>query len=282
MRTEWLESFWITADTRSLSKASEQLHMSQPALSKQMRKLEEELGASLFKRTSSGVELTKAGEILYKEVQPLLQKLQSIQREIVLTEEWTSVTVGTWPSIASSYLPYKLAEAKTERKINVKISYSYHDIFDYLKSGEVDAALIDDQFISHTYWSKPLFTEDFYLFLNSDHPLAKKEEVSFSEFENEPLVLLPEGCDVRSSIERAYSEKGKDLPISTEIDFGQSIIGFIHANLGMSILPKIFIDHARGSHVKALKIKGIDLSRQISLVAHNDKLGKQLYALLFQ
>ncbi|MGG1889684.1 LysR family transcriptional regulator, partial [Priestia megaterium] len=64
MKTEWLKSFIETAKTKSLSKASEQLHMTQPALSKQMRKLEEDLGVTLFIRSATGVELTSAGEIL--------------------------------------------------------------------------------------------------------------------------------------------------------------------------------------------------------------------------
>lgn len=80
MRTEWLEAFLITAKTKSLTKASEQLHMTQPALSKQIRKLEEDLGATLFTRSAKGVELTEAGDILFEEIEPVLHKIRSIQK----------------------------------------------------------------------------------------------------------------------------------------------------------------------------------------------------------
>ncbi|WP_025731662.1 LysR family transcriptional regulator [Heyndrickxia ginsengihumi] len=285
MKTEWLESFLITATTKSLTKASEQLHMTQPALSKQMKKLEEDLGVELFIRSATGVQLTKAGEILFKEIEPVLREINSIQKKILSIKETSDLTIGTWPSIASFYLPYKIAKAKENRKeVNVKISYRFDDIFQLLENGEIDAALLDDRLIKHSYWTKPLFNEKFYLFVNYLHPIARKHEncIYFQDFEDEPLVVLPPACDVRMLVEQAYQLENKELLISSEIDFGQSIIGFISANLGISILPEIFTNQIDHSIIKVLPIADFKTKRRISLIAPNPEIGKLIDSLILQ
>ncbi|MGG1292024.1 LysR family transcriptional regulator [Bacillus smithii] len=283
MRTEWLEAFLVTAKTKSLTKASEQLHMTQPALSKQIRKLEEDLGATLFTRSAKGVELTEAGDILFEEIEPVLHKIRSIQKKILSTQKTSEIKIGTWPSISSFYLPYKLATAKeNDREVNIKIFYHYYDIFNYLHTGDIDAALLDDREIQHSYWSKPLFKEPFYLFVNHLHPLAKHEDVIyFNDFKDEPLVVLPSSCDVRMLIEEAYRLHHSQPNISFEIDFGQSIIGFISANLGISILPEIFTYNIDRSVIKVLPIADFNIKRQISLIARNPAIGKLLFTLFF-
>jgi LysR family transcriptional regulator, transcription activator of glutamate synthase operon len=285
MRTEWLQSFLATATTKSLTKASEQLHMTQPALSKQMRKLEEDLGVTLLIRSATGVQLTKAGEILFKEIRPVLQEIRSIQKKILSTQKNTELTIGTWPSLASFYLPYKIAKSKEHSKeVNVKISYRIDDIFNLLANGEIDAALLDDRLIKHSYWSKPLFNEKFYLFVNHLHPLAKEHEkrIYFRDFKDEPLVVLPASCDVRMLVEQAYRLHNEQLLISSEIDFAQSIIGFISANLGISILPEIFTNNIDHSIIKALPIADFKIKRRISLVAPNPEIGKLINSLILQ
>lgn len=285
MKTEWLESFLVTATTKSLTKASEQLHMTQPALSKQMRKLEEDLGVELLFRSATGVQLTKAGEILFEEIQPVLRQISFIQKKILATKEISKLSIGTWPSIASFYLPYKIAQAKENLKeVNTKISYRFDEIFHLLENGNIDAALIDDRPIKHPFWSKPIFSEKFYLFVNQHHPLAKKHEkyINFQDFKDEPLVVLPPSCDIRMLVEQAYKLKKEELLISTEIDFGQSIIGFISANLGISILPEIFTNHIEQSIIKVLPIHDFSIERRISLVAPNAETGKMINSLLLQ
>ncbi|MBH8598376.1 MULTISPECIES: LysR family transcriptional regulator [unclassified Thermoactinomyces] len=284
MNVEWLEAFLITAKAKSLTKASEQLHMTQPALSKQMRKLEEDLGATLFIRSATGVELTEAGKILFEEIEPVLRKIHSIRKDILMTKGITGIKIGTWPSIAAFYLPDRLAAAKKshkDREISIKVSYSYKEILRFLREGIIDVALLDDREIQHPYWSKQLFSEPFYLFVHRQHPLAKRDHIYFNDVKDESLVVLPPSCDVRILLEKAFKIHNADLKISSEIDFGQSIIGFISANLGVSILPEIFTHHADQSRIKALPIVDFKMKRVISLISRNPDMGKLLLSLLF-
>ncbi|MFS1517235.1 LysR family transcriptional regulator [Bacillus sp. SCS-151] len=280
MKIEWLEAFQITAETKSLTKSSELLHMSQPALSKQIRNLEIDLGASLFIRSSTGVRLTQAGEILLKSSKNILKEVNSVRKEINLSQGIGDITIGSWPSIATSYLPYKFAKHKFNDQFRVKISHSFLELLSGLEKGLIDVALFDDREIKHSYYSKFLFSERFFLFINANHPIyANQTSISFHEIKDESFVVLPSTCDARMLVDKEFASKGSTLKVASEIEFGQSILGFVEANLGMSILPEIFIQNS-SENVKAIEIQDFNISRHVSLIANDEAIGNKLVSML--
>jgi LysR family transcriptional activator of glutamate synthase operon len=110
MNLEWFHGFLEASRLKSLSKASEKLNISQPALSKQIRNLEEILGVELFKRTAVGVELTEEGTLLHKRIQPILSEMESLRKDLLNLQKVSSVRLGTLPSLATYYLPQKVFE----------------------------------------------------------------------------------------------------------------------------------------------------------------------------
>lgn len=142
MKTEWLEAFHVTAETSSLTKASELLHMTQPALSKQIKNLEQAVGAPLFTRTTSGVSLTPAGEIVFKDGQNILEQLDDMQRKIKQLQGQTSFTLGSWPSVAMSYLPQHFAKHPTAGgpELKIKTAHTYIELMAGLEQHQYDAA----------------------------------------------------------------------------------------------------------------------------------------------
>ncbi|REE94357.1 regulatory helix-turn-helix LysR family protein [Paenibacillus taihuensis] len=113
MKTESLEAFLQTVELRSLTKASEVLHISQPALSKQIRNLEDELGTQLFIRSTTGVTLTATGTILFERSKRIMEEFNTLRREIALQEGTRlQLTIGSWPSVATVYLPTRIAGHK--------------------------------------------------------------------------------------------------------------------------------------------------------------------------
>jgi DNA-binding transcriptional LysR family regulator len=279
MRIEWLESFQKTAETKSLTKASELLNMTQPALSKQIKNLENDLGANLFTRTSAGVTLTKAGEHLLSASREILKELNSVKKAIAVDQGLMGITIGAWPSIATSFLPKKLA--CTQRSdYNLKISHSYVELLEGLNNGSLDVALFDEKGIRHPYYSTFVFSEGFMLFVNKQHPkFGDAESVTFDDIKDEEFVMLLETCDARMLIQNAFIERGSAMHISSEIEFGHSIIGFIEANIGISILPEIF-DNRLSPNVKAIPITDFDVKRKVSLIARDEQVGKKVLAML--
>ncbi|MFC4778294.1 LysR family transcriptional regulator [Paenibacillus sp. GCM10023252] len=279
MRMEWLEAFRTTAETQSLTKASELLHISQPALGKQIKNLESEIGASLFHRSTTGVTLTSAGERLLTASQDILKEWTAVKKAIAVEQGLMGITIGAWPSIAASYLPKKLACAKGS-DYTLKISHSYLELLSGLQEGKLDVALFDDYGISHPYFSTPVFTEGFMLFVNQAHPkYGEVDSVTFEEIRDEAFVMLLETCDARTLIQEAFFKRGAELRITAEIEFGHSILGFIEANIGISILPDIF-SAGLSPAIRAIPIEGLDIKRKVSLIARDERVGKQVLAML--
>ena len=133
--------------------------------------------------------------------------------------------------------------------------------------------------MNHKFYSVPLFEEEFLLFVNCQHPkYGQKKEVSFDEIKEETFVMLAEGCDARMLVEKAFLEKGEELKIALEIELGQSILGFIEANLGISILPEIFINQL-SDNINAIPITNFKITRKISIIAREEFVSKQLISL---
>ncbi|AZN40798.1 LysR family transcriptional regulator [Paenibacillus albus] len=283
MKTESLEAFLRTAELKSLTRASELLHISQPALSKQIRSLEDELATQLLIRSTSGVSLTTSGQILYERSKRIMEEVGALKREIAFNDGTkVQLNIGSWPSIATAYLPSRIARNKQQDNLSeykIRVSYSYYDLLKNLENGSIDAALFDDRGITHSFCSSPVFTEVFLLYVNRSHPsFGARDEVTFKEIKDEAFVMLPEGCDIRMLVENEFVERGAKLQISFEIELGQSILGFIQSNLGIAILPEIFVSQA-GSEVKAIPISDFNSVRQISLLTREDAVNRVLLAL---
>ncbi|NBD23003.1 LysR family transcriptional regulator [Paenibacillus glycinis] len=277
---EWLEAFLQAAETKSLTKASERLHISQPALSKQIRNLETDLGAPLLLRSSRGVTLTPAGRMLLDSSKTITNEISALRREIASLQDEvkTDFAVGSWPSVATLFLPNRLAGNQQAQsvEINIRVYYSFHELLKNVEYGTLDAALFDDRGVKHSFYASPLFTEEFLLFVNVDHALfGGKKGVSFEEIKNEAFLMLPGGCDARELVEDEFSARGEKLKLVTEVELGQSIMELIQANEGISILPAMFV-HQMKDPVKAIPILNFGLTRQISIIAREEAVSRQL------
>jgi DNA-binding transcriptional LysR family regulator len=282
VKIEWLEAFRQTAETKSLTKASEILHISQPALSKQIRNLEDELGTQLLMRSSTGVTLTQPGLILLERSKKIMNDLNEMRKEITLSQDEgkDDLIIGSWPSIATIFLPDRMAaNQQAKRAFKVRVFYSFFDLLKNIENGTIDAALFDDRGVQHNFHTTPVFKEKFFLFANLNHPVyGNKEKVTFDEIKDDLFVMLPEGCDVRMLVEKEFSTRDETLHIALEIELGQSILGFVHANLGIAILPEIFIIQAKAT-MKAIPITDFGLTRQISVITREESTSKQLLTL---
>jgi DNA-binding transcriptional LysR family regulator len=279
MRIEWIEAFLTTIETKSFTKASELLNMTQPALSKQIRNLEADVGAELFARSTTGVNLTKAGEQLVPVSETIRREWNEVKRAIAVEQGLKGITIGAWPSVATSYLPKKLA-CTNRSDYSLRISHSYVDLLELLKEGKIDVALFDDTGIDQPFFSTFLFAEGFRLYVHKDHPIyGERDQVSFEEIKEDEFLMLLETCDARRLIQREFEERGAKLHISSEIEFGQSILGFIEANIGISILPDIFSERV-SPDIRAIPIENFDVKRKVSIIARDEKVGKKVLAMV--
>ncbi|HEY9606478.1 MAG TPA: LysR family transcriptional regulator [Allocoleopsis sp.] len=278
MDIEWLECFAEVVKCKSLSKASEHLNISQPAASKQIKKLEEELKVSLFQRTSSGMELTEAGVFFWERIQAVLSELRSIRHELENFYEPKRIRLGTLPSLATYYLPPRILNLrKTGIEVTIQVAHSSEEILECLKSGTVDAVLMEVGTVESFFWSLPVFSEPFYAILPKTHRLSQHHSICLEEIKDEPLVVYPPNCDVRQSITRAYQERGFEAKIDSEVAFGESILSFVAVGVGITFVPQTIADRIGHLSLSAIAVTDFGHSRTIHLVARSERIGKVLY-----
>jgi LysR family transcriptional activator of glutamate synthase operon len=278
MNIESFYSFLETSRQKSFSKASEKLNLSQPALSKQIRHLENELGVELFRRSAIGVELTDEGLLLQERILPILTELESLQNDLINLSRLSTFRLASLPSLAMHYLPQKITEMKQQGiQIEISVFPTSAEIMDLLQTGTVDAAVVQTSaLIPKSFWYIELFCEPFYAVIPETHALYEKDEVTLSELADEALVVYPHKCDVRNKIVEAFDAENRVPIIGTEVSFGESIPGFVASGSGISILPEIMAKHIWLPSLKAIPITGTSLSRTISLVCPKPDFGKKL------
>ena len=178
----------------TISAAAEALHVAQPSLSRQMKELEEELGASLFERGNRKITLTEEGMVLRKRAEEMVRLMQMTEEEISQIKNHVSgsVRIGAGESFSFHYLSRTAADIAAEHPdIRFHItSGDTQDLMDELNNGLIDFAVIFTD-VDHTlYQSIPLPAEDsFGVLMRKDHPLSKKETVRLADLKNYPVIV---------------------------------------------------------------------------------------------
>jgi LysR family transcriptional regulator, hydrogen peroxide-inducible genes activator len=195
-----LEYIVALADKKRFALAASTCNVSQPALSLQIKKLEEQLGITLFQRTPQGVIPTEDAAFIIANARLVLEKTAQIKQHAQQAAKGHSVkllTIGVIPSIAPYYLPtfFKSLDAFKGRK-NLQwqiLEDKTEHLVEKLDSGAIDAAvmIVPDAGTDHAH--EVLFEEELYLAVSAKHPLASAREVSLQDIRNENWLLLDEG-----------------------------------------------------------------------------------------
>lgn len=178
----------------TISAAAEALHVAQPSLSRQMKELEEELGATLFERGNRKITLTEEGMVLRKRAEEMVRLMQMTEEEISQVKNHVSgsVRIGAGESRVFHYLSRAAADLAAEHPdIRFHItSGDTQDLMDELNNGLIDFALIFTE-VDHTlYQSIPLPAEDcFGVLMRKDSPLAEKAAIRISDLKNYPVIV---------------------------------------------------------------------------------------------
>ncbi|MDQ1909857.1 LysR family transcriptional regulator [Paenibacillus sp. GD4] len=278
MQIDWLESFVQAVQARSLSKAAEKLHLSQPALSKQMARLEEYLGVKLLHRTPAGIEATEAGEKLLLKAHRILAELRELEAELQVYRECEQYTVGALPSLALHYLPPKVLGLRHKQmQLDIRVYPTSSALLKALQQGSLDCALLESKYTQPPIWAAPLLTEPYLVVLPQGHSLSgTASPLKLGNLRSEPLVVHPADCDVRQTIAAAYQLQRMTPVITAELSFGESLLSYVAAGAGCAILPESAAAAASGLGLCARPIVDFGFERSISLAASGEKLAKRL------
>ncbi|WP_341528291.1 LysR substrate-binding domain-containing protein [Nostoc sp. UHCC 0302] len=219
-----LRYFVAVAEDLNFTRAAERLYISQPALSKQIRQLERELGIELLKRSSRDVKLTAAGAALLPLAQQLLQDWQFTLLAVreVAASEMQTLRVGFIASIGSEFTKSILARFQALRP-GWKVTIRFFELSDPtagLLSGNTDVALLRLPVPKQDKLSTEiLLVEPRWVALSSDHPLAQREVLQMSDLVNEPFITVPAESGIWRDHWLAIDERGgHPVVIGTEVN----------------------------------------------------------------
>lgn len=251
MDIKHLRYFVAMAEAGSLMKASERLHVAQPALSVHLSNLELELGVVLFERSNRGIILTEQGEMLYERATNLLKYhseaiLSMKQGKASLSGSLTLGVPSTVPGVFAPHLYRALREALPEVSVYM-LDASSAAVYEWLKNGKIDLAVVfnipDDPMLSLS----PLFIEDFWL-AGQFEGEAEAVEIPFEKVFDYPLVLPGRSSSWRKILDETAESHGKSLSVMFETESYTALRALAMSGECYTILPRLGImqDHLDG------------------------------------
>ncbi|MEE8330126.1 MAG: selenium metabolism-associated LysR family transcriptional regulator [Thermodesulfovibrionia bacterium] len=240
-----LKVFCTVAETKSFSKASEIIRLTQPAVSLQIQALEEIYGTKLFNRSGCIITLTKSGEILYKYAKEINLLYLASEKEI---GRFTGVvkgivSVGASSTIGNYIIPSVLADFKKKfPKVGVNIHVgNTKNVIEFLNAGNIDVGLVEGDVKKQKLVVEKLIPDEMVLVMSPLHPWAKKPNVSILDIPKEPFILREEGSGTRQMIEKNFAKYGispHNIKISFVMGSTEAIKGAVEEGLGISILSR--------------------------------------------
>lgn len=258
MNLQQLEYFKVIAEVENFTTASNLLSVSQPALSKAISKLEEELEVPLFEKNGRNIRLTQFGKIFLSHTNTALLEIEKGIKELkdMINPNKGSISISSTSSIGTYFMPFIISNFLNKNP-NTKFQFSHDSVKNIicnLKSKKIDLGFyecIDTINLPHEIESIPIKKEEYILIVPKNHHLAKRGEVSLKELKNESFVA---SCVENKDKLLSYSNFFGYIPkISIRPSESSMLEGLVAAGAGISIVPNTpFINT---NTVSILKIK---------------------------
>lgn len=273
MELRQLRYFVAIVDHGSLSRAAVVLHVAQPALTQQLRQLEEELGAQLLHRSAQGVVSTDAGKVFYEHAQAILKQVGDARSAVTqsTTRPSGSVTLGLPHSISGALaLPLLLAARDSYPEITLQLTEELSgNLAEQLKSGRINLAVLFDDGQLGPFEGTALVEEELMFICRSGSALAPSGAgISLADALAVPLILPAQQQGVRPRIEAVARAAGLALSNVTEINSIAILKSALLADMGATILPVApLLAEVSGGALQARKIHSPAISRNVTLCA---------------
>nr|WP_243495428.1 LysR family transcriptional regulator [Priestia aryabhattai] len=262
-----LKYFQVVARLEHISKAAEELYVSQPALSKTISQLEKELGIRLFDRNGKYIKLNRYGKAFCSKVERALKTLEDAKQELkdMSNDPCEEIRLVV---LASSHLLPELLSRFREQYPQVRFRLMQHLTNSYSQPDFdlcISAFPLTTRQIEHT----PLLRESILLAVPLDHHLAKQSRVKLNELKNEKFIVLKKGKELRKITDAICKEQNFVPQITFESDDPATVRGLIRAKQGIGFIPEVTWGGSTGKDVKLLKIEEETFERTIFLTWNN-------------
>ena len=275
MELHHLRYFEAVARHAHVTRASRELHIAQPSLSKQIQVLEADLGVALFNRVGRRIELTDAGLLLLPYARRVLRDVAEARAALQQLSDLTRghVSLGASPTVGTHLLPQALADFN-QRYSGIELELHEAGVgrlITLLDEGTVDLAVVsvalvaDVEKIVYT----ELLTEDLVLAVAEHHPLARAAGVRAADLAEQGFILFPPGYELRDRtlhLCRAGGFVPRVVLDGAEMD---TVLRFAAAGMGIALVPRLALDGADG--LVGVAVADAPMTRTLGLVAHRER-----------
>lgn len=245
--------FLAVAQARNFSRAAEDLGISQPPLSRQIKMLENRIGAALFERSSQGVTLTPAGSFLAERIPALLNELEDLERDVRAIGEGSAgvLRLGFVGTATFQLMPQLLKEIKTKLP-NIEVRVSGEKLTPELErlllERKIDAAVLRPPVSSPEMELESFGVDDFALAVSPGHPLLEREgPIPFVALADYSIVAFQEGSAAEEIIRTAAHQAGFDLRVAQHAPETSTVLALVSAGIGVALVPRGSIPQPMGN-----------------------------------
>jgi DNA-binding transcriptional LysR family regulator len=269
-----LKVFRAVAENSSFRKAGEELYLTQPAVTQQIKALEEDLGVQLFDRTGTHVELTSAGSLLLRYVRQIDKLLGRAEQDIAALDGncGGELHLGVSTTISQYVLPRMLREFRKEHpkiRLSVQSGNTQH-IVEALVDQQVSLGLIEGPAHRRDVKTEPFLDDELVLIVPGSHEWADQSSVSCEDLIDAPLLMRERGSGSRRVIESALVAGGlklKSLSVTMDLDSTEAIKSAVESGLGVGFVSRWAIaNEVRLGLLKIVAVAGLHVLRKFTLV----------------
>lgn len=273
MELRHLRYFEAVARHSHVTRAAAELHIAQPALSKQISQLEQELGVALFDRIGRNVRLTEAGEALLPHVHAILTQVEAARAEMAerVGLRRGRASVGTPPTVGTQLLPRALASFNRGYPgIELRLyEAGIQTLLGLLETGTVDVAVVTLPVNDPALTIVPLFSEDLMIAVGREHRLAHHTNVTMTELQNEAWLLSPENYELRDATLSACRQAGFTPRIVLDGGEMDTLLRLVAAGMGIALIPRLALQN--NFDLVPLRLIDQTLQRSLGLVWRGDR-----------
>lgn len=279
---ENMDIFIVVVEQSSLNKAAKVLNISQPALSRKMMRLEEDLGVELFYRKGKRLELTRAGQICYEhalDVRRMDRKLEQALSAYKSDQPPDSFTIGASLTTLTSTLPDLISAYTREHPhTDIKaITGKTHEIVTFVREKKVDIGLVASKIEHPGLTCIPLFDDHLCLVIPSHHPLASKKKQEMSDLHDLPMILFSRGTWYRILMDELFHRFALHPDVKMEIDSFEAIIRLLSPCGAATLLPESYLTAriAEDNDLRICRIPALEETKRTTSLVFADEAREQ-------
>ncbi len=268
-----LKIFKVVADVKSFSKASELLFLTQPTITQQIKKIENYLGITLFKRDKKGVYLTREGKEFYKYVEKILEDYRLLEEKIsdLKLRKSSSLFLGASSTIGEYLLPTLLTDffnSKGYIKTNLFIGNS-KEVEEGILSKTFYIGLVEDEITSSKFVKYKFYEDEIVLIASSKNKI--EDEIDLSDVSKFKIIFREKGSGTRNTVQKFLKKKNINISPIMEVGSSKAIAKIVENSSLLGFVSRLVIgDKVKEGKLKIIKINGLSIKRNFYYITQKN------------